>query len=277
MTQEMFNTPDDEAEQRLQNQARKLLLAAKYGAHFSDSDTSRLPATVESQWLDYIEEFEQKFADAKRITVQQFVGNPTVKPLSEIPPEGLEHEVDCLLEFLSLHGIVVDFLCDVPDAEVYRFITEELLKEETDDVRFDGMDHHFIYEEFHPNDEYDVKHCAEDFLSSLFWLESDLVSHHIADEDLLDAHGNPITKDEMLKAITAFRGSFQSLERPDLKILTCQVRDDGAIVTVQIEWTGVVDKKSPRVRSSGVSSLRLTRSPYGGWDVLQAIVPGWNR
>lgn len=45
----------------------------------------------------------------------------------------------------------LDFLCDVDDAEAYRFITEELMDEEIDDIRIEGLRHCFIYEEFHPN------------------------------------------------------------------------------------------------------------------------------
>jgi len=38
---------------------------------------------------------------------------------------------------------------------IYKFITEELFDHEMDDIMLPGFVHHFIYEEFHPNHEYD--------------------------------------------------------------------------------------------------------------------------
>jgi len=47
---------------------------------------------------------------------------------------------------------------------LYRFITEELFKEELDDIKIEGMTHHYIYEEFHPNHEHDIKNRCKEFL-----------------------------------------------------------------------------------------------------------------
>lgn len=103
-----------------------------------------------------------------------------------------------------------------------------------------------------------------------------MFSHHLAKQGLLDSQNQPVTKEKMVKAISDFRTFFISLERPEQKILSCSVEGDGAIVTIQIEWTGIVDEKLPPLSNSGVSAVRLVKSQYGGWDVVQAIVPGWN-
>ncbi len=266
---------DRERDERLRIQLKKMELAAKYGAHFSESNPD-LPPEIERQWLNNIEEFEKQFEKSKRTTVRKFVGEPNFKPLNEIPDNEVEKELNDVLDFLELHNIIIDSVAGVPDRELYRFITEELLDVETDEIRIEGMMHHFIYEEFHPNDEYDVKRDAEDFLSGLFWLEADLASHRVAKEGVLDARGEPITHQQMLKAINDFRSSFKSFERPKLEIVSYSLEGDNAEVFVQTEWLGLVDYQSPAIHKSGVSRLKLVRSPYGGWDVVQAIIPGWN-
>ncbi|MBI4811315.1 MAG: hypothetical protein HY800_07750 [Ignavibacteriales bacterium] len=266
---------EEEHDQRLHNQLKKMELAAKYGAYFNDGE-SDIPVNIEAQWLKNIEEFEKQFENCRRIKIREFIGNPTFKPLNEIPSEEIENELIDILDFFELHSIVVESVAGVSDQELYRFITEEFMDVETDYVRIEGMMHHFIYEEFHPNDEYDVKNDAEDFLSSLFWLEADLVSHHVAKEGVLDANGKPISNQKMKKAITDFRLSFKSFKRPMLEIISCKLAGEQAEVSIQTEWTGIMDDKSPPIHKSGIGNLKLVRSPYGGWDVYQAIVPGWN-
>ncbi len=46
-----------EEEIRFDNEVKKLKLKAEYGAYFGEGESS-LPAEVESQWLDYINDFE---------------------------------------------------------------------------------------------------------------------------------------------------------------------------------------------------------------------------
>ncbi|MBI3193411.1 MAG: hypothetical protein HYZ34_02965 [Ignavibacteriae bacterium] len=266
---------DEERDLRLRNQLKKIELTAKYDAHFMEGE-SKVPASVEQQWLSNIEAFERQAQNPKRTTVKAFAGNPSCKLLSEISEKNLEEEVERLLNLLATKNIVVDFLCDVPAADAYRFLTEELLEVEIDDIQIEGMNHHFIYEEFHPNDEYDAKQCAEDFLSSLFWLESEMFSHRLARNGLLDSRNQPVTKEEMLKTISDFRASFISFERPQLQIVSCVVEGDNAVVNIQTEWSGLVNEQSPPVRKFGISTLRLVRCEYGGFDIIQALVPGWN-
>lgn len=149
----------DEEQRRIQkalNQAKRRELEKKYGAHFSEGE-SKAPPHIESEWLNYIEEFERQFENAKRTKIQEFLGFPTFKPIDDIPRERLEAELNSVEEFLSLHDISVDCLADVSDEDFYRFLTTELIDEEIDDISIEGMQHCFIYEEFHPNDEHDTK------------------------------------------------------------------------------------------------------------------------
>ncbi|MBK6536623.1 MAG: hypothetical protein IPG09_02205 [Ignavibacteria bacterium] len=41
------------------------------------------------------------------------------------------------------NGIVLDTLCDYEDEVIYKFITEELFREETNNIRIEGMRHCF--------------------------------------------------------------------------------------------------------------------------------------
>ncbi|MEZ4823872.1 MAG: hypothetical protein R2942_16295 [Ignavibacteria bacterium] len=47
-----------------------------------------------------------------------------------------------------------------------------MFQEEITDIRIKGMRHHFIYEEFHPN-QYDIKEDVKNLLESIFKCGSD--------------------------------------------------------------------------------------------------------
>jgi hypothetical protein len=152
---------NDENIQRALNEAKKAELQQKYGATFLTSD-SRIPPDIESRWLSNIEEFEQKFESAETTTVRRFIGNPVFRPLGEIPPGKLEEELEGVLHLLDANDIVVHFGYTISPAEVYRFLAEELMDVEMQDVRIEGMTHNYLYEEFHPDDAEEATRRASD-------------------------------------------------------------------------------------------------------------------
>lgn len=144
------NNPDDAREliHRELNKKKKQDIKEQYDMTvFEDSD---LPAHVEGQFLDYITEFERQWESAKQLPLRDFVGNPSPPPLAALSPTEVSRELTKILDTFAEHNVNVDFLTDVTEAEAYRFITEELLDEEVDDIRIPGMNLNFIYEEFYP-------------------------------------------------------------------------------------------------------------------------------
>lgn len=262
--------------QRALNAAKKRELEERYGAHFSEPNPD-LPPDIEAQWLHNIEEFERQFEHAKRIKVREYVGNPQFKSLEEIPPDQRERELDSILEYLDLHGVVVDFLCDVPVEDAYRFVTVELMEEETDDVRMEGMRKHFCYEDFHPNAEYDAKTSAEHFLWDLFERHTEYVLRGFAEDEMYDQDGSPMSHDQLNRMLQQFYKRYSLITSHNETILDCTVEGDYATVRVQTEWRGLDAAADHYITHSGVSVLRLKKSPYNGYDVIQANVVGWEK
>ena len=124
-------------------------LEEKFGAVFSPPDES-LPPEVERAWLDSIERFEQAVDGSRSVTVREYIGNPPLRPLGEIPPEELREAVDWLMELLSSNDIVVHIGEHVSLAETYRFLSEELMEAETDDIRVEGFSTLFPVRGFSP-------------------------------------------------------------------------------------------------------------------------------
>lgn len=267
----------DQEEARIQqalNEAKKREIEERFGARFSD-EQSAIPPDVELQWLNYIEEFERQFENAKRITVREYLGFPMFSPLDEIACEELSAALNGVLELLLQNDLIVDCLAEVSDNELYRFITTELVNEEIDDMRIPGMRTVFIYEEYHPNDEYDAKSEAERFLWDLFERHEDFVIESFARDGIFDPSGNQAGIEGIRTLIGAFYRrhaafTFQKFER-----CTCALDGQDATVRLEGEWSGVLADSMAPVSHKGVAELRMKKSLYGGYDVVKVSIPGF--
>ena len=268
--------PDDREKriQRALNDAKRRDLEKKYGMQSSYSD-SQLDPEVAGDFLDHVEEFERQYQSAKRTTVREMAGSPDVKPLGELTPQELDSQLFLLLKRLEAHNIEVDFLCEVEPAEQYRFLTEELLNHEMDDIRIPGMTSHFIYEEFHPNAAYDAKSAAEMFVRSLLSRNTQFLMSHFSKEELYDFQGKPLSREQMQEKTEAFFNTYIETEDWEVMPSACQIEGDYAEVEAHASWKGLPASATHWVNFSGVARVRLKRSPYEGWDVIQATVPGW--
>ena len=139
-------------------------LREQYGMEFDNLDSSRLSPEEKNMWLEDVLEFERKFENAKVITVIERIGNPIIRPVEEVLQSELEETIDELLELLYKNGIAVDFLGTWDDLSAYRYLTEELLDSEIDDIQIEGM-----FTCFNPSTpEYDVEMWVENFVWDLF-------------------------------------------------------------------------------------------------------------
>jgi hypothetical protein len=246
---------------------------------FEDHNEEMSPQ-AESEWLDNIAEFERQFENTRTITVRERIGDPQVKPLADLADAELAGELDRLFNLLSENDIAVDFLHEQNEREIYRFLTEELLEEEIDDIQIPGMVSHFIYEEFHPNDEDDITDAIEEFLFTLFNGDfkdpQGMHDHVLSEESLHDSLGNPINLAEFKLLLGDFYDAYPLLTGHEVEIKHILVEGDQAVAGTRIKWHGRPKSEKVVVDQEGLSEFRLARSIYGGWDITQANIPGWS-
>lgn len=103
-----------------------------------------------------------------RISIRAYLGFPRFIAPDKLKPLDTYNELDRMLTILKRHGILLSVCDDTysPD-ELYRFIVEELFFEEIDDIHINGIWHTFVYEDFYPNHEFDLKRLTEEFLVSV--------------------------------------------------------------------------------------------------------------
>jgi hypothetical protein len=268
---------DEDREKRIQralNEAKKRQLEEKYGMQSYEGDAEIDPG-VKGEFLDYVEEFERQYQSARRVMVRELLGSPVVRPLCEVPPEELDSELFRLLKTMEAHNAEVDFLCDVEPAEQYRFITEELLDEETDDIRIPGMTLHYIYEEFHPNAEYDARSAADHFVRDLLSRNTEFIMSDFSRDELYGSDGARISLKQMEEKVQVFLNTYVETEDWDVEPISCQIEGDYARVEAEVSWNGLPARANKWAHFSGLASVRLKRDSGNAWDVIQATVPGW--
>lgn len=266
---------EEERIQRALNESKKRELEEKFGAKFGKGE-GEVPPEIESQWLSNIEQFELQFKNAKRVTVREYVGHPDFKPLDQIPREQLAEELGKVLDYLESHGVGVDFICDVADDVAYKFVLDEIMGHEIDDMHLPGWMTRFIYEEFHPNDEYDAKEFASQFLWHLFEREVDFAIGDFAKDEVYDMNGNRIPQEKMRELILDFHAKYAAFTSHKFESSGCTLEGDYANVSFTGMWTGLRAQSMVPVSFEGESYLKMKKSPYGGFDVVQANVIGWD-
>lgn len=253
----------DEMRERIQaalSQAKRDRLGDEYGMAFEYTD-SRLSLDEENQWLDQVLEFEKQFEQARRITVRERIDNPPIQPLSDLPLYAMEEAVKVLLELLAAHGIAVDFLGDVDDLEAYRYLTEELLDEEMDDIYIEGMITHFTYS----TPEYDAQMWVESFVLDVFTQDREYFLPGLANQPLFNAQGEPISAAQFQQKIEAVWERLPPTNKVEIKPIVTQVEGDEAKVWAMISW----NDQGQQTKGQVESYFRLQPSPYTGWDVVQ--------
>ncbi len=219
-----------------------------------------LPPEAEIEWLDSVLEFERQFENVKIITVRERIGDPPLRPLDEIPLYALEQAVTDLLDLLAENGVGVDFLGDFDDIAAYRYLTEELLDEEIDDLRGGWMS---VFTPSTP--EYDVQMWVENFVMDLFTQERDYFLSGLDKQPLFNRQGEPITAVQFRNQIKAVWKHLPATNRFSVEPITIQVEGEEGTVTAVITWRNDKNETIGQVEST----FRLQPSPYTGWDVVQ--------
>lgn len=252
---------------RKQNGETKQRLFETYGATFHQEED--LPPDIEADWLDDIEEFERRYADAKQTTVRAFTGNPVFTPIDQLRPEELPVAIQSVMDKLAEHGIAVDIVDPAEDDDIYRFLTEELPDVEIDDVRIDGMCYHFIYEEFHPNIECNAKRAAEELLN-VFFNDADPMYMGVG---LLTEGGHRMPAEEvqvLVRTLHAKCGPFNGCEQ---NLFDCTLDGDEATVIVSLTWMGDLGSDGSEEQRTATGTISLRGGEYGEFDVARCTIP----
>lgn len=260
---------------RTENDIKKLKLAAEHGLDLEKSFTAPdLSPEAEGQFLDYIQQWEDQYAQRKMTTVGERLGNPTFTSVGDLSAEKVSPALENIIALLEEHNIKLDTLCEVNDVELYRFITEELLQVEMNDIMIPGMVHGFIYEEFHPNHPYDIKNRCTELLEYMFsdvTKPEGLIPWGIPDHLLFN--NQSCSKQEFGARINSFRSLYSKIELNSIDYSSVVLNDnkDEALVVATVVAFGV-SSNNVTVDFNEAIKFRLV-CKYGWWEVSELEIP----
>lgn len=259
--------------QRLLNDQKRRLLEDSRGVHISQGEV-RLPPEAEQDWLEYVSELDRQYSAHRQITVRAFAGYPAVKPFATLTPAELETELDALLEHLLANNIVVHFGRPVSDAEVYRFITEELFEERMDDIRINGMLHTFLYDDVHPDVESEVRSALDDFFMAFFMRDYALLWRMSAHGAAYSVHGGRMTPERLMLAFQRVFDRVMMFTGHCLGEASCEIDGNCAEARCVLSWTGIQRETRRVCGGSGEAVVGFQKNRYSAWDVVRVALPG---
>ncbi len=218
-----------------ENELMKLKMMAEFGGDFAGSE--HLPPDVENAFLKQINKFHQMHDKAGMIRIYEFIGEPLYNHVHDLSEREVPKELKKIRKLLARKGIVVDTLSGVSDRELYRFITEEVFKQEIQNIRMPNWTIHLIYEEFHPSDEFDVKNQAGHTLALIFdkgFISADFV----LGEDMKNELGLSVDREELVERIDTYKLGFNQMQLMGADFKKVEINDErtSAIVDVVAEF-----------------------------------------
>jgi hypothetical protein len=254
-----------------ENDLKKLKLKAERGADFFETNKD-IPPEVESQWLDNIMAYEKSFDKNEVRKVGDLLGNPSLPPVETIPDEDLSAELSKIMELMEQNNITLETLYEVPDREIYRFIREELMEYEMQVIDVPGMFTHFTYEEFHPNDEEDLKRTTEEFLEMLSKKNFEFMDASLSSEVIFQDHLIPCKQfiKQLSNLVDNLELNFQKIEFSSI-----QINDDKAVLECFLNYEKKA--KSDTTINYKENVVFGFVHQYGYWYLHRISIPGLPR
>ncbi|MDD2798883.1 MAG: hypothetical protein PHV20_09850 [Bacteroidales bacterium] len=260
MENEHFDNLEDSLNDlNLDNQVKKLKLETEFGAHFGDFENNLDPA-IEGAFLDSILAFERNFKNSTRTTLFNRLEKPQFPASVDLSDEEVSEALTRVLQLLNQHNVRLDTICPVDNRTLYAFIVEELFYEEMDDMQVPGMQTCFIYEEFHPNHEYDIRSHSEDFFRLYLDKSSDYYSRFLTSAaEKKDWH-------------TIFRELFVGFDLKEFSITSIAFDQDCGVATFSCDFEGRMDGNLEFVNFRGDGEIKLVQE-YDYWCVDSILLP----
>ncbi|MEZ4960458.1 MAG: hypothetical protein R2830_11630 [Saprospiraceae bacterium] len=256
-------TPEEE--QRIENELKALDLELTFGADtFISGDA---PPEVISQWLDNVKNYEAQYANATKVPVYDFIGQPDIVPPDKLKEDEIEPAIEQLLKRLEEKCVLIDRPEHLSPQDYYRFLTEDFMQHPMTDHAAPGMMHFFSYDEFHHDGPEFIKDHVSDFLLDLLNLDHDFEGAWLSENCRDDLHA--ISRTEVLLRCNAFRAQHRELKPLAFQPENAQVHDGTMYLIFGIAWEAapVIGEKKTH-EGMGICQL--------GWEDGEWMVQGVN-
>lgn len=274
----------DDAQLRMENELLRIKLQAELGAHFCGMEQSSLPPQMERMFLEQIAAFHKHIAENPAIPLRQHLGNPDLRPSGGMPRRELEQAWKELSRLLESKNVRVDFLGRYPTKTMYDFILDELLDCEIETPIFENQYVCFIYEEFHPDHEYDLRKISKEFMAAFFQKRLRDVSWPLLLSDQLYVPDlDPMPLKDLYRLVDRFHGMFESITAFEVDLKQVQVEEEKPSKPDEVllgytegqirYWVKGADQQEQLIEGPFRLYLQLV---LGGWEIFNFELYGFS-
>jgi hypothetical protein len=265
-------TDGNEEELRKENEVLLKKLQDEFGESHHMS-TEGLSESIRNEFLKYVYEMEKQFKEGVKLSIYKIIGEPKYRRHFELSDDDLVAELDKFQELLYKHQIEIVCLYEVTDRELYRFITEELFLEETEVINIEGVYTNYIYEEFHPNDQEDMKADTRSFVNDI--LQNRLHPEFNTLNNLVEKRdGSLIRREEVCILLAEHFTNFSFCHLTELRINEVTIEGNNAVVNFFLSYE-VIDHNSVMQVFAGNGNLGFIQEDGTCWRIKQVHVPGF--
>ena len=263
------NKLSPEEEKHIENQLKVLDLELTYDAQTHISEDA--PPEIISQWLDNVKAYEEQYANAPKVPIHEFIGQPKLRPEQEVPDGELEAAIESLLSLMQEKSVLIDRPEHLKPRTYYRFLTEDLMPHLMTDHSAEGMVHFFNYHEFHHDGPEFIEAHVSDFLLDLMNLEKDFEGVWLAEE--CRGEVDLISRQEAILSCQLFRAKYRAIKPLGFRPETAEVHNGTMYLFFSVAWDGFpLNGEKTHHNGLGISQLDWID---GEWMVVGVQMPGF--
>ncbi|WP_290793035.1 hypothetical protein [Flavihumibacter sp. UBA7668] len=146
---ESLHFSEDPQEQlKIENELMRIRLQAEKGAEVHIS--AEASPEMEHAFLKMVMAIEG-ITHSEKVAIHRFIGEPPLPDLTIIrTEEECSKLADLLLKILNGNGLEIIFQEELSGKEMLRFLVEDLMPSEIEDIRFPNLRSLFFYESYYP-------------------------------------------------------------------------------------------------------------------------------
>lgn len=269
MKKRTFQTTEEKI--RWENEMLKSIIT-KTGGVYSDE---KMDPEMENLWLRHIIKVEENLKNGQDQSVYDFLGRPDFIKAEDLNDDELNEEYLKLTLLMESKGVGLTCLCDYEPRVIYKFITEELFHNVGFFFEPNVMTTQFIYEEFHPNHDYDLREYTNGFLHELITVGRRKYSFIGMDALVILSDGKIYNQKDVIRKIELFQECWLKceIEKLDIREVKFDQEKGDASVKAQLIYRAYPEKGN-MIRFQGEARLGFVYD-QDIWIIKGIDVPGF--
>lgn len=276
MSEELTNNSFEEREEKdyeLENELMLLKMQAEFGGQVFFPEDDHITPELKFELLQSVYDFEEAYRNCVHdlVPVYEKIGSPYFITGEYLTDEGIAHELERLKKIMLENQVIFEHEFDYDKRILYSFIINELFHISIENIEIRGFYKHFIYEEFYPNIEEDLKRQVSGFISNLTLRRSDEAFNEF-NHEIFTSNGW-ISCEEACEKIETFLDDFIHIKIEHLGPIQVAFENTRAVLSFELCLIATL-KGNDQMKIEGSSTIGFSNVIHNLWLIDSISLPG---